>query len=197
MKSSGLRAIPSVDKLALALGDTGLPHPTVVATIRRELAALRKHGTIPGFEEVLSQLRSALGTLRASRLQPVINATGILVHTNFGRAPLGHAVMEAVSRIGSQYNNLEYEIGGGGRGSRAAYLEHNLALLCGSEAATVVNNNASALVLILRQFCKDEAPAYNSAHKSNRRRDPLRKNQFVIPRGELIQIGGGFRSPEI
>ncbi len=156
MKRSGLRAIPSVDKLAQALGDTGLPHPTVVAAIRRELAALRKHGTIPGFEEVLSRLRSALGTLRASRIQPVINGTGILVHTNFGRAPLGHAVMEAVSRIGSQYNNLEYGLAEGGRGGRAAYLEHNLALLCGAEAATVVNNNASALVLILRHFCKDD-----------------------------------------
>ena len=118
MKRSGLRAIPSVDKLAIAPGDAGLPHPTVVATIRRELAALRKHGTIPGFEEVLLQLRSALGTLRASRLQPVINGTGILVHTNFGRAPLGHDVIEAISRIGSRYNNLEYEIGGRARRSR-------------------------------------------------------------------------------
>ena len=108
MKRSGLRGIPSVDQLAQALGDTGLPRPTVVATIRRELAALRKHGTIPGFEDILSHLRSALGILRASRIQPVINGTGILVHTNFGRAPLGPAVMEAVSRIGLQYNNLEY-----------------------------------------------------------------------------------------
>jgi L-seryl-tRNA(Ser) seleniumtransferase len=197
MKHSGLRAIPSVDKLAIALGDTGLPHPTVVATIRRELAALRKHGTIPGFEEVLSQLRSALRTLRASRLQPVINGTGILVHTNFGRAPLGHAVMEAVSRIGSQYNNIEYGISQGGRGGRAAYLEHNLALLCGSEAATVVNNNASALVLILRHFCKDETRVTNGERRSTLHRDPPPKNQVVISRGELIQIGGGFRIPEI
>src|SRR5579863_4018139 len=83
MKHSGLRAIPSVDKLAIALGDTGLPHPTVVATIRRELAALRKHGTIPSFDDILSHLRAALEILRASRIQPVINATGILVHTNF------------------------------------------------------------------------------------------------------------------
>src|ERR1700688_958728 len=197
MKHSGLRAIPSVDKLAIALGDTGLPHPTVVATIRRELAALRKHGTIPGFEEVLSQLRTALGTLRASRLQPVINGTGILVHTNFGRAPLGHAVMEAVSGIGSQYNNIEYGISEGGRGGRAAYLEHNLALLCGSEAATVVNNNASALVLILRHFCKDETRVTNGERRSTLHRDPPPKNQVVISRGELVQIGGGFRISEI
>src|SRR5580704_13953163 len=134
MKRSGLRGIPSVDKLALALGDVGLPHPTVVAAIRRELAALRKHGAVPAFDDILSRLRSALGILRASRIQPVINGTGILVHTNFGRAPLGSAVMEAVCRIGLQYNNLEYALIEGGRGNRAAYLEHNLAILCGAEA---------------------------------------------------------------
>ncbi len=197
MKRTGLRAIPSVDRLAVALGDTGLPRPVVVAEIRRALSSLRKLGTIPDFEIILSQLRSALGTLRASRIQPLINGTGVLVHTNFGRAPLGHAVMEAVCQIGSHYSNLEYGLTEGGRAGRAAYLEHNLALLCGSEAATVANNNASALILILRHFCKDEVPANNSAHKSNRRRDPPRKNQVVISRGELIQIGGGFRIPEI
>src|SRR6202521_5834521 len=116
MKRSELRGIPSVDKLALVLGDTGLPHPTVVATIRRELAALRKHGTIPVYEDILSRLRSALEILRASRIQPVINGTGILVHTNFGRSPLGHSVLEAMSRIGSRYNNLEYGITEGPRG---------------------------------------------------------------------------------
>jgi L-seryl-tRNA(Ser) seleniumtransferase len=194
MTRPGLRTIPSVDKLAQALGDTGLPHAVVVATIRRELAAIRKHETIPVFEEILSHLRSELGILRASRIQPVINGTGILVHTNFGRAPLGQAVMEQVSRIALQYNNLEYGLSEGGRGSRAAYLEQSLALLCGAEAATVVNNNASALVLILRHFCKDKAPG-TAGDKSHQ--NPLRRNQVVISRGELIQIGGGFRIPEI
>jgi len=197
MKRSGLRGIPSVDKLALALGDTGLPHPSVVATIRRELTALRKHGTIPSFDDILSHLRSALEILRASRIQPVINGTGILVHTNFGRAPLGQAVMDAVSRIGMRYNNLEYELVEGGRGNRAAYLEHNLALLCGAEAATVVNNNASGLILILRHFCKDEMDASNGERRNKRHRNTQLKNQVVISRGELIQIGGGFRIPEI
>jgi L-seryl-tRNA(Ser) seleniumtransferase len=197
MKRSGLRGIPSVDKLAQALNDTGLPHPTIVATIRRELATLRKHGTVPGFEELLSRLRSVLEPLRASRIQPVINGTGILVHTNFGRAPLGHAVMEEISRIGSQYNNLEYGLAEGTRGGRASYLEHNLAVLCGSEAATVVNNNASALVLILRHFCRDESPAAEVSRGSRRDRNLRRKNQVVISRGELVQIGGGFRIPEI
>jgi L-seryl-tRNA(Ser) seleniumtransferase len=167
----------------------------VVEAIRRELAALRNHGSIPPYEEILSRLRAALRILNASRLQPLINGTGILVHTNFGRAPLGPAVMEAVSRIGSQYNNLEYGLADGGRGGRAAYLEQNLALLCGAEAATVVNNNASALVLILQHFCKSDASESNVGRK--RRRIALSKNQVIISRGELIQIGGGFRIPEI
>jgi len=197
MKRSELRGIPSVDKLAPALGDLGLPHPTVVATIRHELAALRKHGEIPKFDDILSHSRTELGILRASRIQPVINGTGILAHTNFGRAPLGRTVMESVSRIAVQYNNLEYGLAEGGRGGRAAYLEHNFALLCGAEAATVVNNNAGALVLILRNFCEDETRAANSGHRNKRYRDAPRKNQVVISRGELIQIGGGFRIPEI
>jgi L-seryl-tRNA(Ser) seleniumtransferase len=197
MKQTGLRGIPSVDKLAQALGDTGLPHLAVVATIRRELAALRKQRTIPEFEDILSRLHSALKILRASRIQPVINGTGILIHTNFGRAPLGPAVMEAVSRIALQYNNLEYGLAEGGRGGRAAYLEQNLARLCGAEAATVVNNNASALVLLLHHFCGREALVATRAAGRTRHRDQLRRNQVVISRGELVQIGGGFRIPEI
>jgi len=93
-----------------------------------------------------------------------------------------------------QYNNLEYGLSGGGRGKRAGYLEQNLALLCGAEAATVVNNNASALVLILRHFCRDEVPG---AAGDRNHRNRLRRNHVVISRGELIQIGGGFRIPEI
>ena len=197
MTRRGLRGIPSVDKLTQMLSDMGLPHPTVVATIRRELSALRKRGSIPGFNEILSQIRSALEIQRSSRIQPVINGTGILIHTNFGRAPLGTAVMEAVSRIALRYNNLEYGLAEGGRGDRAAYLEQNLALLCGAEAATVVNNNASALVLILRHFCREGVPVSKGERRQARHRDQPRRDQVVISRGELIQIGGGFRIPEI
>jgi L-seryl-tRNA(Ser) seleniumtransferase len=170
MKWSGLRGIPSVDRLALALGDTELPHPTVKAAIRRELAALRKHGTIPGFEDILSRLRSALAILRASLVQPVINGTDILVHTNFGRAPLGRTAMEAVFRIGSQYNNLKCGLSEGARGGRAVYLEENLVLLCSAEALTVVNYNASGLVLILCHFCGERTAVATamSSHRRNR-----------------------------
>jgi L-seryl-tRNA(Ser) seleniumtransferase len=179
MKPSRLRAIPSVDKVLQALGDTGLPRPIVLDVVRRELQALRAQKTIPGLDAVVARLDAVVRDVRAARIQPVINGTGILVHTNFGRAPLGTDVIAAVSRIASNYSNLEYSVTGGARGGRAAYLELGLAVLCGAEAATVVNNNAAALVLILRHFCKGGV------------------NEVVISRGELIQIGGGFRIPDV
>ena len=179
MKPSRLRAIPSVDKVLQALGDTGLPRPIVLDIVRRELQALRAQKTIPAFEPLVARIGAVVRDVRAARIQPVINGTGILVHTNFGRAPLGADVIAAVSRIASNYSNLEYSLTGGARGGRAAYLEHGLAVLCGAEAATVVNNNAAALVLMLRHFCKAAV------------------NEVVISRGELIQIGGGFRIPDV
>jgi L-seryl-tRNA(Ser) seleniumtransferase len=186
MKQSQLRAIPAVEKVLQALGDAGLPRPMVLEVVRRELAALRKQKSIPEFDAVVASIRGALGELRSSRIRPLINGTGILIHTNFGRAPLAPAVIETLSQIGANYNNLEYGLAGGKRGGRAAYLEQSLAVLCGAGAATVVNNNAAALVLILRHFC--EAGDVKSAQ---------RKNEVIISRGELIQIGGGFRIPDI
>jgi L-seryl-tRNA(Ser) seleniumtransferase len=179
MKPSQLRAIPSVEKILQALGDTGLPRPAVVAIVRRELTALRKGREVPEFDGVLSALRMRLAAFRHSRIQPLINGTGILVHTNLGRSPLGTTVGETLGSLAKNYNNLEYDLSGGERGGRAGYLEHNLALLCGAEAATVVNNCAAALVLVLRHFA---APP---------------RREVVISRGELVQIGGGFRVPEI
>jgi L-seryl-tRNA(Ser) seleniumtransferase len=187
MKQSQLRAIPAVEKVLQALGDAGLPRPMVVEVVRRELAALRKQKSIPGFDAVVATIRAALRDLSSSRVRPLINGTGIVIHTNLGRAPLAEAVIEAISRIGANYNNLEYGLAGGKRGGRAAYLEQGLAVLCGAEAATVVNNNAAALVLILRHFC-DVGAGANSAR---------RKNEVIISRGELVQIGGGFRIPDI
>jgi L-seryl-tRNA(Ser) seleniumtransferase len=181
MKQSQLRAIPAVEKILQALGDMELPRPMVLAVVRRELAALRKAKRVPAFEAVLASVRGALRELHASRIRPLINGTGILIHTNFGRAPLGPDVIAAMSSIGSNYSNLEYGLTDGARGGRAAYLEQSLAVLCAAEAATVVNNNAAALVLILRHFCQSARP----------------KNEVVISRGELIQIGGGFRIPDI
>ena len=172
--TANLRAIPAVGKLLEALGDIDLPHPIVVALVRRELANARAKTGVPTFDEIVQLIRTTAGNIQRNRLQPVINGTGIILHTNFGRAPLSAAALRAVSEIASTYNNLEYDIESGGRGKRGAFLESSLALLCGSEAATVVNNCAAALVLIVRHFTK-------------------KKPEVIISRGELVQIGGGFR----
>jgi L-seryl-tRNA(Ser) seleniumtransferase len=197
MNASRLRAIPSVEKVLQSLGDSGLPRPLVLDQVRRELGALRKEKSIPKFDAVVSAIRAKLRNLSASRIQPVINGTGILIHTNFGRAPLGPAVIEKLNIIGSSYNNLEYDLTGGARGGRAAYLERALSLLCSAEAATVVNNNAAALVLILRHFCEEPQTVSGQRIGKGRREPRARKNEVIISRGELIQIGGGFRIPEI
>jgi L-seryl-tRNA(Ser) seleniumtransferase len=174
-----LRSIPAVEKVLQALGQTDLPRPAVLAVVRRELAALRRGRTVGDFDAVLEHIRATLNSLRWSRIQPVINGTGILIHTNLGRAPLGPPVIETLAKIAANYNNLEYDLSGGERGGRAEYLEHNLAILCGAEAATVTNNCAAALLLILRHFTAGG------------------RKEVIISRGELIQIGGGFRIPEI
>jgi L-seryl-tRNA(Ser) seleniumtransferase len=151
-----------------------------VDAVRRHLGGLRtQKKTIPPADTVVADIRAELQRLRASRISPVINATGILVHTNLGRAPLGADSIHALAAIGANYSTLEYSLSDGTRSGRAGYLEHALAVLCGAGAATVVNNNAAALVLILEHFCRAAA------------------SEVIISRGELLQIGGGFRIPEI
>jgi L-seryl-tRNA(Ser) seleniumtransferase len=178
-KVNSLRAIPAVEIVLKALGSVDLPRPMVVGTVRAELGALRREKDIPEFEAILGRIRRRLETLGRLRIQRVINATGIVVHTNLGRSPLGANVQTTLGVIASRYNNLEFDLTSGERGGRAAYLEQALALLCGAEAATVVNNCAAALVLVLRHFAVEP------------------KNEVIISRGELVQIGGGFRIPEI
>ena len=181
MPPSPFRAIPSVEKVLRALEPLDVPRPAAVAVARRELASLRvdSQTPVPGFDAVVARVREALAKLSAQRIRGVINGTGVLLHTNLGRAPLPETAMAAIAEVGANYNNLEYDAHTGERGTRAAYLEHNLALTCGAEAATVVNNCAAALVLMLRHFTRGA------------------RQEVIISRGELIQIGGGFRIPEI
>ncbi len=173
-----MRSIPAVEKILQALGETTLPRPVVVDFVRRELAARRCAGSSAEFDVIVRQLSVQLATLGRSRLRPVINGTGVLLHTNFGRAPLGPGAVRAVTEIARNYSTLEYDAETGARGKRAAYLERTLALVAQGEAATVVNNCAAALVLIVRHFT-------------------ARKPEIIISRGELVQIGGGFRIGEM
>ncbi len=173
------RAIPAVGKLLEALQVADLPRPVVTQLVRQHLAELRRDGReIPPFEEIQHDLETALADLRLARLQPVINGTGIVIHTNLGRAPLHPDALAAVQAAGAYPSNLEFDLVRGERGRRGERLEQNLALLCRAEAATVTNNCAAALILILRHLT-------------------AKKREVVISRGELVQIGGGFRIPEI
>jgi len=172
------RAIPSVTKVLDSLGKIDLPRPVVVTSVRQVLSRIRANGEIPEFRSIVDLVRGSLEQLRASRLQPVINGTGIVIHTNVGRAPLAPEAVQALKEVGSAYSNLEYDLVTGERGRRGTYIENALALLCGAEAATVVNNCAAALVLIVQHFTRN-------------------KPEIVISRGEMVQIGGGFRIGEI
>ncbi|HEY2045885.1 MAG TPA: L-seryl-tRNA(Sec) selenium transferase [Candidatus Udaeobacter sp.] len=180
------RQIPAVSKILSALGHSNLPRRFVVEIIRRKLSDIRASRIAPEFESIVADLRHSLDELRASRLQAVINGTGIVIHTNFGRAPLSSEAMHALNEIGRGYSNLEYDLVKGERGGRGAYVETALALLCEAEAATAVNNCAAALLLIVQHF----------ARKAGRSRPP-NAPEVVISRGELLQIGGGFRISEI
>jgi L-seryl-tRNA(Ser) seleniumtransferase len=150
---------PSVDALARSLADVGLPHPLLVDAARAAIAA--------GDPE---RARAEAEAMAAALLRPVVNATGVLLHTNLGRAPLAHAQPAA-------YTNLELDLATGERGSRSAHAGRLLAAACGAEAVTVVNNGASAVLLALAALARDR--------------------EVVVSRGELVEIGGGFRIPEI
>lgn len=175
---ANLRAIPSVEQAAQALEPLPLPRPMAMSVIRGELARLRRSKSIPPRSEILEQLGKRLHETALSRLQPVINGTGVIIHTNLGRAPLAPDALQLLQQTASGYCNLELDLGSGKRGSRGLYVEQALALLCRAPAATVVNNCASALILMLRLLTRD-------------------KPEVVISRGELVQIGGGFKIPEI
>ena len=178
LKGHARRQIPAVGRILGALGRCDLPRPVIVDVIRRKLSEIRTTKKVPDFESTVVLIRRSIEELGACRLQTIINGTGILIHTNFGRAPLASDAIHALKEIGSGYSNLEYDLATGARGQRGSYIENALALLCKAEAATVVNNCAAALVLIVGHFTRT-------------------KTDVVISRGELVQIGGGFRIGEI
>ncbi len=178
VKLRSRRHIPAVNKVLEALDAIDLPRPVIVAIVRRELSALREADRILTFDDVFQHVLRALERHVRARLQPVINGTGVILHTNLGRAPLSAPALESIAQISANYSSLEFDLVAGTRGNRAGYMEHNLAILCGAESATVVNNCAAALVLIVRHFTKT-------------------KPEIIISRGEMVQIGGGFRIGEI
>jgi len=182
---SELRQLPSVDQLISteAMEDciTRFGRPLTIEAVRTILGNLRSSYNlgdgIPSENELISEILQQLETWTAVTLQNVINATGVILHTNLGRAPLSRSALQAVNETSSSYSSLEYELDKGRRGSRSIHAEDYLKQLTGAEAALVVNNNAAAVLLILSAL-------------SNRRK-------VVIARSQLVEIGGGFRIPDV
>jgi len=191
VKSRSRRAIPAVNTVLESLGRIDLPRALVVDLVRRELAQFRHRRQVPEFNVIVDLVRAEIERIRASRVQPVINGTGIVVHTNLGRSPLPLGAGEALRNIASAYNNIELDLTAGDRGQRGAYLERALAILCQAEAATIVNNCAAALVLVVHHFVGRKLDWLNQSGSRTGR------PEIVISRGELVQIGGGFRIGEI
>src|SRR4051794_1652670 len=173
-----LRDLPSVDELARDQRLAGEPAVLAVEAARSALARAREEiraGHDPGDlgERALQELAGA----RAPSLRRTLNATGVLVHTNLGRAPLPEAALERALEVGRSYSNLEYDLSAGARGSRQDHVASILRRLTGAEAALVVNNNAAAVMLALAALAEGR--------------------EVLVSRGELIEIGDGFRIPDV
>ncbi|MBT7612738.1 MAG: L-seryl-tRNA(Sec) selenium transferase, partial [Rhodospirillaceae bacterium] len=181
--------VPSVDAV-LKSGDgealvAAYGHHAVTDAVRDDLAALRQRLAKEGegaldaatMNEIIARVAGLLERLSAPSLKPVFNLTGTVLHTNLGRAPLPPEAIEAVAAVARGASNLEYELASGRRGDRDVHLDEQVGRLTGAEGATVVNNNAAAVLLVLNALA-------------------LRK-EVIVSRGELIEIGGAFRIPDI
>jgi L-seryl-tRNA(Ser) seleniumtransferase len=174
-----LRALPAVDRVMGTLRD----HPVPVAAdaarraVDRARARVLAGNSAPSLEAIVGEAQRLLDEHDRSLLRPVINATGVLLHTNLGRAPLGERQLAAVTRVAGGYSNLEYDLAQGRRGSRYSHARRLLCRLLGAESALVTNNNAAALLVVLASLCRGRS--------------------VIISRGELIEIGGEFRIPDV
>lgn len=179
------RKLPAVDALLrmpeIAHAAAGYGQAPVTAALRALLAearaAISQGAAAPDAHAWPHRLAAALERAGAPSLRPVINATGVIIHTNLGRAPLSAAARAAVATLGAGYSNLEYDLEAGSRGSRYDHARTLLCELTGAEDALVVNNNAAALYLVLTALCAGRA--------------------VLISRGQLVEIGGGFRIPDV
>jgi L-seryl-tRNA(Ser) seleniumtransferase len=182
---SGLRSLPSVDKI---LSDARVMHceeaysrPTVLQITREYLGEARtslKDGELaPSFDDIVNSICGRVSSLASISLRPVINATGVILHTNLGRAPLSKETISAMEECAISYVNLEIDLDNGKRGSRQVHVESLLCRLTGAESALVVNNNAAAVLLVLSSLAK--------------------RKEVIVSRGQAVEIGGGFRIPDV
>jgi L-seryl-tRNA(Ser) seleniumtransferase len=167
---------PSVDELVRA-ARCDAPHALVVAAARQAIAERRSAGRPADAAELAPVVRAAVARAQAPSLRPVINATGVILHTNLGRAPLAAPAVERLAATAGAYTNLELDLDSGRRGTRQAHVEPLLRELTGAEAALCVNNGAAAVLLALAALA--------------------RGREVVVSRGQLVEIGDGFRLPEV
>jgi L-seryl-tRNA(Ser) seleniumtransferase len=174
-----LRGLPGVDQLMESLKGAA-PAPLAAWAARLAIDEARRRLQDGGKlqpEAVVTRARELLRDRSERLLRPVINATGVLIHTNLGRVPLGDRQLEAARAVSSSYSNLEYDLEAGKRGTRYTHTAELLTILTGAESAVVVNNNAAAVLVSLAALCSGK--------------------DVIISRGELIEIGGEFRIPEV
>jgi len=175
------RRLPAVDVLlaepAIAALAAAHPRSLLVRAVRETLDVARANGGEPPAEGWAAAVHERVARAAAPSLAPVINATGVVLHTNLGRAPLARAAIDAMARVAAGYSALEYDLGRGARGSRHAHCRDLLVELTGAADALVVNNAAAALLLALSALARD--------------------GEAIVSRGELIEIGGSFRIPDI
>jgi L-seryl-tRNA(Ser) seleniumtransferase len=180
-----LRQIPSIDRLlseeAVQALVAGYGHEQAVSGLRAALDAVRTEvqggGDVPDVAELAARTEAILQARLAPTLRRVINATGVVIHTNLGRAPLSTAAQAAMEAASRSYSTLEYDLARGQRGHRTAHAEQLLCELTGAESALVVNNNAGAVLLALRGLGQGRGA--------------------IVSRGQLVEIGGGFRVPDV
>jgi len=188
IRSKLLRGLPKIDEVLLLLkkGDTFAKAPKdlvvdacrqIVAAIRKDILAERADTLPPSAEEVAELVRRRVESMQSAKLRRVINATGIILHTNLGRAPLCKEALDRINEVARGYSNLEFDLATGKRGLRYDHVKDLLCGLTGAEDALVVNNNAAAVLLVLNTIADGK--------------------EAVVSRGELVEIGGEFRIPEV
>src|SRR5438477_4321529 len=180
-----LRLLPSIDELLQSSGGAGLiaqySRGMTLRAIRAALAQARldifNGSTCPSSEQLLAAAEQTLQQVMQPHLRSVINATGVIINTNLGRSPLSQEALQAVQQVAGGYSNLEYDVEAGKRGSRHTHVTALLRELTGAEAALVVNNNAAAVLVALSALAMGR--------------------EVIISRGQLVEIGGGFRVPDV
>jgi L-seryl-tRNA(Ser) seleniumtransferase len=185
-----LRQLPSVDELIVHFKDhrpsEKIPRTVLVKAIRQTLEDIRRHLVDLAADKLpdnldqsglIAEIQQQIGQSQRAHLIRVINATGVIIHTNLGRSPLAEAAIQQILEVAAHYSNLEYNLAEGRRGSRHDHLEGLLRELTGAEAALVVNNNAGAVLLTLNTLAQGR--------------------EVIVSRGQLVEIGGSFRMPDV